>query len=94
MITLEILFTVGCIVNSYNDKYIENNYPEIWKLLHGPGVHGAVESIYRFYKGYYDDGTDKKLNQIKYSETIYLKLLLWTWFVAVIDMIINQGARP
>jgi hypothetical protein len=135
LITLEIFYTVGCILNSiiiykygfygsifisnlfpfgglillsiilsvilpkyysagtFSDEYIKK-YPDIWKLLHGPGFEGDPVKTYRFYKGYYDDGTDEKLNQIKFSVSIYEKLFLWTWFVGIIDIIINQGARP
>ena len=93
-IILSVILPKYYPAGTYNDKYIRNNYPDIWKLLHGPGIEGDPVKIYRFYKGRYDDCTDKKLNQIKFSVSIYLKLFLWTWSVAVIDMILNQGARP
>ena len=67
-----------CSDGTYSDKYIRDNYPDIWKLLHGHGIEGDPVKIYRFYKGYYDEGTDKKLNQIKFSASIHLKLFLWT----------------
>ena len=135
LISLEIFFTIGCILNiiiiykhgfygsifisnlfplgglillsiiyavilpkyysngTYNDKYIRDNYPDIWKLLHGPGFEGDPVKIYHFCKGHYDKGADQKLNQIRFSESIYLILFLSTWFLAIAVMILSQGVR-
>lgn len=56
-----------------DDEYIKQNYPEIWNRLH-TGITGKVSSLYgnsfagsKFITGKFDNGTDDRLNRIKFS---------------------------
>jgi len=53
------------VTGTYNDTYIKNNHPDIWKLLHFPGRDNYPQNRNKFCKGCYDDGTDEQLNQIQ-----------------------------
>ena len=71
-------------------QYIKNNYQKIWNNLHpwGDYSYNSLASI-QFLRGKYDDGSDEKLNKIKFSHKINFKLILWTFFLVPIIWFIN-----
>ena len=72
------------------DKYIEQNYPEIWKRFHpwGPRSYSNF-CVLPFLMGKYDDGSDERLNRIKFDGKVNSILLLWTFFLILVVWIFN-----
>jgi len=72
------------------DPYIKDNYPDIWKHLHHQRIECNPTTVLSFCKGEYDDGTDKRLNQIKSSVKVYENLIIWPFLSVVILFIVNK----
>jgi len=49
-----------------DSKYVEQNYPDIWKRVAPPWA-GWVWPFAAFIRGRYDDGKDERLNRIKHE---------------------------
>lgn len=61
-----------------NERYIKCNYPVIWKKLHPWGDCSRNSFTFlRFIKDRYDDGTDDRLNQIKFEYKVGSNLICW-----------------
>ncbi len=73
-----------------DSMYIKENYPSIWKKLHPVGdfSRDSFAGI-QFLRGKYDDGTDEKLNQIKFSQIQNTKLILGTFFMVPVIWFCN-----
>ncbi len=74
-----------------HDTYIRDAYPDIWRRFHRAPIQCDPVVVFRFCRGIYDDGTDEKLNAIKFSVFIYEILSLWPWPVSVIVLILTHG---
>jgi hypothetical protein len=72
------------------DKYIEENYPDIWKRFHpwGPRSFSNFYGI-PFLMGKYDSGLDERLNRIKFDLKVNSILLLWMTFLIPVVWIFN-----
>jgi hypothetical protein len=73
-----------------HDRYIRDNYPDIWRRFHNAPIEHDPAAVLTFCRGVYDNGTDEKLNEIKFSVLIYEILFFWPWPVTVISMIFNH----
>ncbi|MFC1738544.1 hypothetical protein ACFL1G_05785 [Planctomycetota bacterium] len=83
------LHTKGTPTGIY-DKYIQEHYPEIWKRFH-PWGDRSYSNIYYlpFLRGKYDDGSDERLNRIKFDGKVNSILLLWTFLLNPVIWIFN-----
>ena len=72
------------------DPYIKDNYQDIWKRFHHAHILCNPTIVDSFCKGKYDDGTDKRLNQIKSSVKVYENLFLWPFLSLIILFIFNK----
>jgi len=73
-----------------DEQYIKCNYPIIWKKLRPWGdCSGNGFATMRFIKGKYDDGTDDKLNHIKFNYKVNMNLTCWTFFLTAVVWFFN-----
>lgn len=72
------------------DKYIEEHYPDIWKRFHpwGPRSWSTFYGL-PFVMGKYDDGSDERLNRIKFDSKVNSLLLLWTMLLSPVVWVFN-----
>ena len=75
-----------------HDIYIKNNYPDIWRRFHYAPIQCDPVVVFRFCRGIYDDRTDEKLNEIKFSVLVYEILFFWPWPITVIVMSLNHAS--
>ena len=73
-----------------DEQYIKDNYPVIWKKLRPRGDYtfNSFASI-RFIKGKYDDGTDDRLNHIKFKNKVNGNLMCWPFLLTVVVWLFN-----
>ena len=75
---------------SDDEQYIKSNHPLIWDKLRTWGDYSYnTFTIIRFIKGKYDDGTDGRLNQIKFKYKVNLNLLCWPCLLTAVIWISN-----
>ena len=73
-----------------DERYIKSNYPNIWEKLHPWGDYSVNSfTAIRFLKNKYDDGTDERLNQIKFRYKVNSNLLLWPFFLTLVIWMSN-----
>lgn len=88
----------------FMDRYIEENYPDIWKRLHPwwpvPSARLTRDGL-NFIRGRYDNGTDEKLNQIKFTIRVNYYLTLWPfllilmiWLFSYVLMVVFDRFPP
>jgi len=76
-----------------DSKYVEENYPEIWKrIAHTPTLWGHVFTFW-FIRGRYDDGKDERLNrikeEIKTNQNIFGGAALLLFFTEIFSMFLH-----
>lgn len=66
-------------IDTEDNDCIKNTHPSIWKELHpfGDSSRNSIAGL-MFSRGKYDDGSDEKLNQIKFKQWVYFKLIMGT----------------
>ena len=85
IIILWLLLLISTIYNkiqpidSEDNDCIKNTYPSIWKELR-PFNDSSRNSFsgLMFSRGKFDNGSDEKLNQIKFKQLVYFKLIMGT----------------
>lgn len=73
-----------------DEQYIKTNYPEIWKKLRPMGdySHNTFATI-RFIKGRYNNGTDDRLNKIKFKYKVNSNLACWPFLLTLVIWLFN-----
>ena len=75
---------------SDENKYIIEKYPTIWLKLHPLGEFSRNDFAFiAFLRGKYDDGSDDKLNEIKYMGQVRFSLVLLPFFIVLSVWLIN-----
>jgi len=73
-----------------DEQYIKSNHPIIWKKLHPWGDNSRNDfTTIRFIKSRYDDGTDERLNQIKFRYKVNSNLMCWPFLLTLVIWISN-----
>jgi hypothetical protein len=73
-----------------DEQYIKSNHPVAWKKLHPWGDTSYCGFTYfRFIKGKYDDGTDERLNRIKFKRKVNSNLMFWPFLLTLVIWISN-----
>ena len=73
-----------------DEQYIKDNYPFIWKKLR-PWGDNSISSLgsIRFIKSRYDDGTDDRLNRIKFDYKVNGNLMCWPFLLTLVVWLFN-----
>ena len=73
-----------------DSQYIKTNYPDIWKRFHPWGDYSCnTFASVLFIRGKYDDGTDERLNQIKFRTKVNQNLLGWPFLLTIMVWIFS-----
>lgn len=97
--TVVYVLTKGWNTGSHS-PYIKENYPEIWQKLHpwGGRSHNSI-ATFAFMGGEYDDGSDEKLNQIKFNLKNQIWLIIWpviiclaTWMLGIVFLLLSEAS--
>ena len=79
----------GQLFDDY-EQYIKNNYPIIWEKLHPWGDFSQnTFAATGFIRSRYDDGTDEKLNNIKFRYKVNKDLLSWPFYLTLVIWMSN-----
>ncbi|MGA1870962.1 MAG: hypothetical protein ACMUJM_20690 [bacterium] len=70
-------------------EYIQEKHPEIWYKISKHGAWGAHYTIASFVKGKYDDGKDKRLNEIKHRLQKTRWMVAWSFFLIFGSWMLN-----
>jgi len=73
-----------------DSQYIKANYPEIWRRFHprGDRSQNTFASI-PFIRDKYDDGTDDRLNEIKFKTKVLQNLAGWPFLLTIVVWLFN-----
>lgn len=83
-------YTSGGPGSDPDSQYIKTNYPTIWKRLHpwGDWLNNAW-AWGPFIRGKYDDGTDNRLNEIKFKTKVMQNLAGWPFLLTCVVWMFN-----
>jgi hypothetical protein len=81
----------GLEESDHDIKYIKIMYPEIWKRIYPRGhtMHQNPFAHMLFIRGKYDDGTDERLNEIKFKIKLYQNLVGWPFLLTIVIWLFN-----
>jgi uncharacterized membrane protein YbhN (UPF0104 family) len=75
-----------------DSQYVKNKYSDIWSRLHPAGdISYNTFEWRKFLKGKYDDGSDDRLNRIKFKQRIYSRIIIWAFLLVPVIWLINMA---